>query len=152
TMTTLVAMRLWSVHPRYFDRQALTACWREALLAQAVLAGATKGYRQHPQLERFREHPAPEAAVARFLSGIADEADDRGYNFTRNKIGKHAGPVTLIPVTSGQLAYEWAHLKGKLASRSPAVAKLWADLTEPEPHPVFVVVDGPIATWERPSG
>ena len=48
-------MRLWSVHPLHLDRQGLTACWREALLAQAVLAGRTRGYRAHPQLERFRE-------------------------------------------------------------------------------------------------
>ena len=30
-------MRLWSLHPSLLDRQALVACWREALLAQAVL-------------------------------------------------------------------------------------------------------------------
>ncbi len=46
-------MRLWSVHPRYLDRAGLTACWREALLAQKVLTGTTRGYRRHPQLERF---------------------------------------------------------------------------------------------------
>ena len=43
-------MRIWSLHPRYLDRQGLTACWREGLLAQAVLAGRTRGYRQHSQL------------------------------------------------------------------------------------------------------
>ena len=31
-------MRLWSLHPRHLDRQGLTGCWRETLLAQAVLA------------------------------------------------------------------------------------------------------------------
>jgi hypothetical protein len=44
---------LWSVHPRYLDTAGLTACWREALLAQKVLTGVTRGYRRHPQLERF---------------------------------------------------------------------------------------------------
>jgi hypothetical protein len=47
-------MRLWTVHPRYLDARGLVAAWREALLAQAVLAGATRGYRHHPQLDRFR--------------------------------------------------------------------------------------------------
>ena len=57
------AVRIWSLHPRYLDRQGLTACWREGLLAQAVLAGRTKGYRHHSQLERFRAQPDPVAAV-----------------------------------------------------------------------------------------
>ena len=48
-------MRLWSLHPRYLDRQGLLALWREALLARAVLGGRTRGYRNHPQLERFGE-------------------------------------------------------------------------------------------------
>ena len=34
-------MRLWSIHPHQLDRAALVACWREALLAQAVIAGRT---------------------------------------------------------------------------------------------------------------
>ncbi len=36
-------MRLWSLHPRYLDAKGLVALWREALLAQAVLKGQTKG-------------------------------------------------------------------------------------------------------------
>jgi hypothetical protein len=61
-------MRLWSVHPRYLDRQGLTAAWREALLAQKVLTGTTRGYRNHPQLVRFTPPgwpppPFPERAV-----------------------------------------------------------------------------------------
>ncbi|MFC2473489.1 MAG: pyrimidine dimer DNA glycosylase/endonuclease V, partial [Actinomyces sp.] len=47
-------MRMWSLHPSHLDRAGLVACWRESLLAQAVLAGRTRGYRNHPQLERFR--------------------------------------------------------------------------------------------------
>ena len=48
-------MRLWTLHPKYLDARGLVALWRESLLAQAVLAGRTRGYRSHPQLERFRE-------------------------------------------------------------------------------------------------
>jgi hypothetical protein len=144
-------MRLWSVHPRYFDRQALTACWREALLAQAVLAGATRGYRGHPQLERFRTQASPGASIGAYLAGIADEADSRDYNFDRAKILAAPDAAGLIPVTTGQLAYEWQHLLAKLARRSPAVAARWTGLAAPEPHPLFTVVDGGIASWERPS-
>lgn len=43
-------MRLWSLHPQYLDAKGLVALWREGLLAQAVLAGQTRGYKRHPQL------------------------------------------------------------------------------------------------------
>ena len=47
-------MRLWSIHPQYLDTKGLVALWREALLAQNVLHGNTKGYKNHPQLLRFK--------------------------------------------------------------------------------------------------
>ncbi|MEO6944722.1 MAG: pyrimidine dimer DNA glycosylase/endonuclease V [Lacisediminihabitans sp.] len=144
-------MRLWSVHPQYFDRQALTACWREALLAQAVLAGETRGYRQHPQLERFRSCASPTAAIGIFLGGVADEADARHYNFTRSKILVEPDTPEVIPVTADQLAYEWSHLMAKLARRSPETAARWAGISLPQSHPLFTVIDGPIASWERPA-
>ena len=49
-------MRLWSIHPQYLDAVGLVALWREGLLAQKVLVGKTKGYKNHPQLERFKKH------------------------------------------------------------------------------------------------
>lgn len=152
-----VAVRLWSVHPQYFDRQALTAAWREALLAQAVLGTPGRGYSNHPQLERFREQPVPMDALAGFLTGLVDEADPRGYHFARGKItgsaagGPLGGPggAVALDVTTGQLSYEWAHLRTKLARRSPEVAERWAGLATPQPHPLFRVIDGPIGSWER---
>jgi len=142
------------VHPRYFDRQALTACWREGLLAQQVLARATRGYRHHPQLRRFREVAAPGASIRTYLHGIVDEAVRRGYSFDRGKILGPADAWLSLEVTDGQLAFEWAHLRGKLAVRSPDVLARWADVVVPEVHPIFVVVPGPIASWEvvRPRG
>ena len=47
-------MRLWTLHPRHLDAAGLVALWREALLAQAVLLGHTRGYTRHPQLQRFQ--------------------------------------------------------------------------------------------------
>ena len=80
-------MRIWSLHPCLLDRRALVACWRETLLAQKVLRGLTRGYTNHTQLIRFRAHPQPLEAVAAYLSGLADEADARGYSFNRALIG-----------------------------------------------------------------
>ena len=113
-------MRLWSLHPRYLDPQGLVALWREALLARAVLDGCTRGYRSHPQLERFRAQGAPRSAISSYLRGIHAEAIARGYCFNRSKIGlgRVRSPVF---VTTGQVEYEWHHLLHKLAARSPAL-------------------------------
>lgn len=143
-------MRIWSVHPRQLDRQALIACWRETLLAQAVLAGRTKGYTRHPQLTRFRAHGDDRdlAVVGAYLSALADEADARGYRFDRTRIDL-PGPVReQLTVTDGQLGHEWTHLRAKLEARSPETAERWRT-ADPEPHPLFLVVPGPIADWER---
>ncbi|UOQ57903.1 pyrimidine dimer DNA glycosylase/endonuclease V [Leucobacter allii] len=144
-------MRIWSLHPGHLDRAGLVACWRETLLAQAVLAGRTRGYRSHPQLHRFREAADPLAAITAYLHGVADEADRRGYRFDRSRVDLPAPAPEHAPrlaVTDGQLALEWRHLGAKLAARSPEDAARWHG-TEPTPHPLFVVEPGPVAPWER---
>lgn len=153
-------MRLWTLHPRHLDRQGLTGAWREALLAQAVLAGRTRGYRDHPQLLRFREHPDPAGAVGAFLTGIQAEATARGYRFDHARIDRPCAaddgavripPAGLEPIlaTTGQLELEWRHLRAKLAGRSPAWLERWPDTGTPDVHPLFTLVPGPVASWER---
>jgi hypothetical protein len=141
-------MRLWTLHPKHLDRQGLLALWREGLLARAVLRGETRGYRHHPQLERFRGHAAPELAIDAYLAGVQEEAASRGYAFDRGKLGV-IEPVPGIATTDGQLTYEWQHLLRKLAVRDPALAERWRDEL-PACHPLFVVGPGPVASWERP--
>src|ERR1043166_2733604 len=98
-------MRIWTVHPRYLDSKGLVAAWREALLAQAILAGTTRGYRHHPQLARFRAQADPIAVVASFLAGLAEEAQRRGYRFDATKISRRRF-VGQLPETDGQLPHE----------------------------------------------
>lgn len=146
-------MRLWSLHPKYLDPQGLVALWREALLAQAVLRGETRGYRNHPQLERFRGHSAPRDAIALYLKAVHAEAELRGYSFDKTKFTspQNAPALTLtLTVTSGQMAYEWAHLLAKLQKRSPVLYLKWLGSAEsPESHPLFMVRAGEIEAWER---
>jgi hypothetical protein len=141
-------MRIWSLHPKYLDRQGLLACWREALLAQKVLQGGTKGYRNHPQLIRFRLCPEPLAAIATYLVFLAEDADGRGYRFDRSKINP-ARMAKKIPVRRGQVLYEWAHLKAKLASRDPLRLEGISGIALPESHPLFEIVPGGLESWER---
>lgn len=140
-------MRLWSLHPRHLDPQGLVALWREGLLARKVLHGQTRGYRHHPQLQRFQAHDAPLAAIDAYLHMVVDEADARGYRFDRSKLDE-AGGVELIDVTDGQIAHEWTHLLAKLAHRNPALHAKWRE-TAPALHPLFRSVPGPVADWER---
>ena len=141
-------MRLWSLHPKYLDPQGLVALWREALLAQAVLHGETRGYRQHPQLERFKSHPATLTAISLYLQAIAAEADLRGYAFDKGKIKPPRNGATLT-VTSGQLAYEWVHLLAKLKLRNPALYEQHLAIAAPQSHPLFSIRAGDIEPWER---
>ena len=140
-------MRLWTLHPRYLDTKGLTAAWREALLAQKVLSGLTTGYRHHPQLIRFREHPQPLMALGIFLAGLAGEAERRGYQFDTAKILER-GSVRQIEETEGQLMLEWIHLNEKLQKRTPNLYQQFQDILMPESHPLFRIVPGGIRDWE----
>lgn len=173
-------MRIWSLHPCLLDRRALVACWRETLLAQKVLRGLARGYTNHPQLIRFRAHPQPLDAVAAYLSGLADEADARGYSFNRaligageNSTGKNSSgkndtdkngadkaedpyaSVALIPVPLGQLEYELAFLRHKVAGRDPEWEHRLSERLAARgelaacAHPLFEVVPGAIEPWEK---
>lgn len=144
-------MRIWSLHPRYLDRQGLIACWRETLLAQAVVAGRTRGYTRHPQLQRFSEQADPIAALAGYLHGVADEAERRGYHFNRGRIDREPATPPILTVTTGQLRLEWAWLRSKLKVRSPSVFELWSAVSDVEAHPSFRAIDGPVESWERLS-
>lgn len=141
-------MRLWSLHPRYLDPQGLVALWREALLAQAVLRGRTKGYRHHPQLQRFRAHAAPRSAINAYLAEVHAEAERRGYAFDRSKI-RRVRRIARMPVTSGQVGHEWRHLMKKLARRDSKLHWQWRGISRPGIHPVFRRVRGAVESWEK---
>lgn len=140
-------MRLWSLHPKYLDAKGLVALWRETLLAKHVLEGKTKGYTNHPQLDRFKKLAKPVEAINRYLLGVHSEATQRGYNFDGSKIGP-AGR-SKIKVTSGQLAYEVKHLQSKLTVRDPKRAIEFKKIKPYELHPIFILIDGDIEQWEK---
>jgi len=142
-------MRLWSLHPRYLDAQGLVALWREGLLALAVVEGKTRGYRSHPQLLRFRRQASPATALRAYLAAVLAEARDRGYRFDGKKIAPAPRRHPSIPLTRGQLLYEWEHLKGKLRRRDRDRYKQLADIALPLPHPLFSVTEGDPEKWEK---
>jgi hypothetical protein len=141
------------LHPQYLDPQGLVALWREALLARAVLRGNTRGYRQHPQLERFQTHASPLTAINAYLAAVHAEASRRGYAFDAAKLVRRRTRVRLT-ITTGQLEYEGEHLSRKLRARNPTFYRMFVEncaTDAPRPHPLFRVVAGAVQSWERVS-
>ncbi len=141
-------MRLWSLDPKYLDARGLTALWREGLLAQAVLMGRTKGYVRHPQLIRFRQQGDPVGSISEYLRAVHAESVARGYRFDATRIvpGETRGQ---IEVPRGQIEFEWRHLLKKLEVRAPGWRKSRCRVSAPRVHPLFRVVPGGVAPWER---
>jgi hypothetical protein len=140
-------MRIWSLHPQHLDVKGLVALWRETLLAQKVLRGETQGYRHHPQLQRFRAHPEPLAAIAEYLRAVQREARRREYNFDASKIGPQTTRKK-ITVTQGQVEYELKHLRNKLAVRDADALERLQQFGTPALHPLFRAVEGDVEAWE----
>jgi hypothetical protein len=140
-------MRLWSLHPKYLDSKGLVALWREGLLARAVLKGETTGYKNHPQLDRFKNLPNPLTSIDTYLMQVFKESERRHYKFNRTKIGSDFTKVR-IHVTSGQIKYEMEHLRSKLRLRDHAKYLEIRKITNPDANPIFSVVDGDVEPWE----
>ena len=126
----------------------MVALWREALLAQKVLRGQTKGYRHHPQLKRFQATSAPISAIATYLVAVHDEASERTFRFNAGKIARSRFKER-ISVTDGQLGFEMEHLMRKLWKRDRNRYKKLQGVRIIEAHPIFKVVKGDVSEWEN---
>lgn len=143
-------MRLWSIHPSMLDVKGLVAAWREGLLAQKVLLGETKGYRNHSQLIRFKESDSPLHSIGKYLWVIYEEATYRKYRFDGEKIIHPPTPETKnILVTTGQVKYEYELIKFKLEKRDRAKLEEILSLKTVPIHPLFTETKGDIEIWEK---
>jgi hypothetical protein len=140
-------MRIWSIHAKYLDTKGLVALWRESLLAKHVLENKTKGYKNHPQLRRFKTLQQPLHAINYYLSIVHEEATKRNYRFDLQKIN-YDFDLVKMNVTRGQVDYEIAHLKNKLRQRDPAKWNEISAIETLETHPLFTVVEGATEDWE----
>lgn len=140
-------MRIWSLHPKYLDTKGLVALWRETLLAKHVLEGSTKGYKNHPQLNRFKASSNPLESINQYLATVYHEATQRNYNFNKEKINWDFRAITLT-VTRGQLKYEREHLLNKLKIRDQQRFMELTDIDIPDTNPLFTLVDGNVEDWE----
>lgn len=153
-------MRLWSISPEYLDTKGLLALWRETLLAKKVLEGKTKGYKNHPQLIRFKKTCNPHLYLNLYLYQIYFEAVKRGFNFDKNKIdfdkisNLNISNINKIKVSYGQVKYEYEFLMSKLKKRD---FKKYTEnkntnignIDKIEVNPIFEIVEGDIEKWEK---
>ncbi|BDB98034.1 pyrimidine dimer DNA glycosylase/endonuclease V [Saccharolobus caldissimus] len=141
-------MRLWSIHPSYLDIKGFLGLWREALLAQKALLGETKGYKNHPQLLRFKRSKDPILYIGTYLYHVYLEGKRRGCKLDKSKIIKY--DISLkMPVNRGQVEYEFQHLLKKLEKRDIRKYRELKDLKSIEVHPLFYIVEGGIEDWEK---
>ena len=141
-------MRLWSFRPKYLDPKGLVAVWREGLLALSVLQEKTRGYRNHPQLMRFKSTGHPVCAINIYLRAIFDDSQRRGYHFDREKLLENRIDLE-IPVTEGQMSYEWRLFKQKIKFRNQKHYSIIESIGFPEAHPLFKIISGRIEPWEK---
>ena len=140
-------MRIWSIHPKYLDTKGLVALWRETLLARHVLEGRTKGYVNHPQLNRFKTCSGPLQAINQYLHEVYNEAQKRQYNFDNSKFEKLPPPLTLT-VTEEQVKYDFEHLLKKLKQRDIDKYNALSGIRNIDTHPIFTTIPGAIEPWE----
>lgn len=131
-------MRIRSIHPKYLDKAGLVACRRETLLAKHVLLGNTKGYKNHPQLLRFKEQKDPIKAIDAYLYHLHQEAITRKYKFDEKKFQKSEISVE-ISIHDQQIDYEFQHLLKKLYTRDRKKYEELGETKEIESHPIFKI-------------
>lgn len=142
-------MRLWSIHPKYLDTKGLVAVWRESLLARKVLEGKTKGYKHHPQLNRFIQSNNALEAINQYLYEIYKESVIRKFNFDKTKIYISKDKIDKIRVNSEQTRYEFELLKSKLIKRDYKKYLELNSIDTIELNPIFYEVFGKIEKWEK---
>ncbi len=132
------------VHPSKIPRHERTACRvARRSFSKKVLENKTKGYKNHPQLLRFRNAQDSLRAINAYLSQIYFESQKRGYVFDKTKI-KIIEPTELIPVTHGQIQFEFEHLVKKLKERDIQRFEKMKIISETEVNPIFKAIPGNI--------
>jgi hypothetical protein len=119
-------MRIWNLKPSLLDSKGLGAAWREALLAKSILIKLNQdptrkvGYGSHAQLIRFKRCPYPIWAIQALINDLYAESLKRGYHYNPENVEEIPfGIIPTIPITRGQIRYEWNLLATKIANRAP---------------------------------
>jgi hypothetical protein len=112
-------------------------------------AGDTRGWRNHPQLDRFKDHSETMDAIGFYPLKIREEASFRGHSYDGSKIRRPINRVALTSITTGQLLYEFSLLLERTRLRMPAWHEKLREVYDlPKAYPLFEVVEGDVGRWE----
>lgn len=111
-------------------------------------------YWNHPQLYRFKVCQDSIRTIGDYLLEIANEAEERGYKFNKEKIKDVSYFGKELTITKGQLEYEFEHLSRKLYKRDYNQCYVNEMKTKwrrenIEANPLFKVIEGDIESWEK---
>lgn len=74
---------------------------------------------------------------------------DGKKNFSPTRRSQILQSWASITVTDQQVAYEFARLQKKLRQSDQQHYELYAQISQPELHPLFVVISDQIEPWEK---
>jgi hypothetical protein len=148
-------MRLWSLHPSYLDTQGLNGLWKEGCQALSVF-GTDKGYSKHSQLERWDNREQ----LYKYMLAVYEESKKRGFNYNFESLRRYFKDtmypdlIEPIPVSIMQVRFEGYHLCAKLTKREQfyklnELSSMLDRVTCIALNPVFKLVSGPVAEWEK---
>lgn len=156
-------MRLWSIHPKYLDPSGFGGLWNESNIASKCLYGQTDTWKRknawinHSQLDRFKFHFNPKSAISFYRLIVFADSLRRSYNYNIRLIQPLENIPDRIPVTEGQVLYEFTELYRRIEKRCPAYIPVIQEYIEKsggeiDVHPLFYVVNGVIEPWEKGDG
>lgn len=130
-------MSLWTVHPKYLDKQGLIALWREGLLAQKSLNGELDIELNNQVWQQFKNSENPLKAIGTYLSFIASEGARRGYKLGHEKIIYPNFDDNKFDIRPQDLIFEMKHLRDKLKLRDKNKWHEVNQVEQVEPNPAF---------------
>lgn len=140
-------MRLRSIHPKHLDSKGLVALRRESLLAKKVLEWKTKWYKNHPQLNRFKEQKNPISAINLYLQHIYIEAGNRWFSFDKSKFNI-ISDIEKLTVTKWQIEFEKQHILNKTKNRDIKKYEEIKNSKIIKAHPIFEIIEWDIEDRE----
>lgn len=161
-------MRFWSLHPSLLDSISLMRLWKNSLKAQKLLA-KNPLRKDIPELLRFTQSIKSQEIFAWYMEAVFNEAHRRNLddfynrekinitvneNFDYQKKGVEIKPPKslLIPVTDGQLWFEYRKLLNELENRDEIMFNILLSFDDmnglPPFNPIFKEKQGDIEFWD----
>jgi len=142
-------MRLWAIHPKYLDVEALRVLWKDILTVHKIFLGETNNYINHPHVKFFLELEKPESYIKNYSISIYEEALLRGYSYKSNLIDMKNKRIKRIGIAKEQLENEFTILKDKLLFRDNERYRDLINVKKIETNPIFITSKNGYNFWEK---